>query len=63
MADVRTKPEYSIDNRCWDMALTWAIYSLTEPTEYTEKNQKNSGISRRGVGPMGRRLRAPREKG
>ena len=45
MADVRTKPEYFIDNRCSDIALTWAIYSLTEPTEYTEKNQKNTVIS------------------
>jgi len=24
-----------------DMALTWVIKSLTEPTEYAEKNQKN----------------------
>jgi hypothetical protein len=24
------------------MALTWAIKSLTEPTEYAEKNQKKS---------------------
>ena len=33
-----------------DMALTWVIKSLTEPTEYAEKNQKISVISRRGVG-------------
>ena len=28
--------------KIWGMALTWAIYSLTE---YAEKNQKNSVIS------------------
>jgi hypothetical protein len=45
------------------MAQTWAIYSLTAPTGYTKKNQKNAVISRRGAGPMGRRLRALREEG
>jgi hypothetical protein len=31
-------PEMIIEN--WGMAITWAIRSLTEPTEYAEKNQK-----------------------
>ena len=43
------------------MALTWVIKSLTEPTECSENYQKKSVISRRGVDPMGRRLRALRE--
>ena len=41
------------------MVIIWAMISLTELTEYAEKNQKLiSAISRRAESPMGRRLRA-----
>ena len=43
------------------MVMIWAMISLTELTEYAEKNQKLLVISRRGIGPMGRRLRALRD--
>ena len=44
------------------MVIIWAMISLTELTEYAEKNQKlTSVISRRGESPMGRRLRALRD--
>ena len=44
------------------MVIIWAMISLTELTEYAEKNQKLiSVISRRGESPMGRRLQALRD--
>ena len=44
------------------MVIIWAMISLTELTEYAEKNQKLiSVISRRDESPMGRRLQALRD--
>ena len=44
------------------MVIIWAMISLTELTEYAEKNQKLiSVIFRRDESPMGRRLQALRD--